>query len=66
MKNILLQAKITMLFFDILAWIIRIDSWSNLRKESNTNYQTLKRANLHEVNAALFKAKIELANRKVK
>lgn len=43
MKKInLFRAKYSMLFFDALAWIVRIDTWQNLRKESNTIYKLLK------------------------
>lgn len=38
----LLRAKYSMLFFDCLAYLFRVDKWTNLRKESNTIYKLLK------------------------
>lgn len=43
MKRItLFRAKYSMLFFDILAYVVRVYTWNNLRKESNTIYKLLK------------------------
>ena len=32
------KAYLSMLYYDVLAWIFRIDKWSNLRKQSNEVY----------------------------
>lgn len=37
----LLKAKYSFLFYDILAWMVSVDSWKNLRKQSNAAYQLI-------------------------
>jgi hypothetical protein len=32
------KAYLSMLYYDILAWIFRVDKWSNLRKQSRAVY----------------------------
>jgi hypothetical protein len=32
------KAYLSMLYYDILAWIFRVDKWSNLRKQSKEVY----------------------------
>jgi hypothetical protein len=32
------KAYLSMLYYDILAWVFKVDKWSNLRKQSNEVY----------------------------
>jgi|GEM_PF-5691527 hypothetical protein len=40
--TLLFRAKYSMLFWDCLAYISRVDTWENLRKESNTIFKLIK------------------------
>jgi len=37
------KAYLSMLYYDILAWIFKVDKWSNLRKQSNEVYSEVVR-----------------------
>ena len=32
------KAYLSMLYYDVLAWLFRVDKWSNLRKQSHEVY----------------------------
>lgn len=64
MKNLsiritLIRAKWSMLFWDCLAWISRVDSWENLRDESKEVYKALKLAYERDIRAAKALERIE-------